>query len=102
EPDICTLTLTAAKSVTALFGPNKVPVRVRVSGKGKVACYPYCSLSFPAGTALRLTPHAAKGWRFTGWTGACKGKALVCRPTTDAAVTAHATFVKKPVAKKPK
>jgi hypothetical protein len=99
---VCTLTLEAAKSVAAVFGPRLVPVRVRVSGNGKVACYPECSPSFPAGTALRLTAHAAKGWRFTGWTGACKGKALVCRPTTDAAVSAHATFAKKPVAKKPK
>ncbi len=101
-PDICTLALDAAKSVTAVFGPSTVRVRVRVSGKGKVACSPSCSTSFPAGAALRLTAHAAKGWRFTGWTGTCKGKALVCRPTTEAAVTAHATFVKKPVAKKPK
>lgn len=101
--DVCALTLDAARSVTAVFGPRHVPVRVRVSGKGKVACVPRCSPAFPAGIALRLTAHAAKGWRFTGWKGgACTGKALVCRPTTDAAVTAHATFAKKPAAKKSK
>jgi hypothetical protein len=96
----CSLTLDAAKSVTAVFGPKFVPVRVGVSGKGTVACAPRCSTSFPAGTALRLTAHAGKGWKFTGWTGACKGKALVCRPVTDYALSAHATFKKLPVVKK--
>ncbi|HVU79493.1 MAG TPA: hypothetical protein VHC67_18100 [Gaiellaceae bacterium] len=98
----CALTLDAAKNVTAVFGPKFVPVRVRVSGKGAVACAPRCSTSFLAGSALRLTAHAAKGWKFTGWSGACKGKALVCRPVTDYALSAHATFKKLPVKKKPK
>ena len=98
----CVLTLDAAKSVTAVFGPRYVPVRVGVSGKGTIACLPGCSSTFPAGTTLRLTAHAAKGWRFTGWTGACSGKTLTCRPPTDAAVTARATFRKLPVVKKKK
>ena len=99
-PD-CTLTLAAAQSVTAVFGPRFVPVRVGVTGHGKVVCYPDCSPRFPAGTALRLTAHALKGWKFLRWSGACTGTALVCRLPTDAAVTAHATFKKLPV-KKPK
>jgi hypothetical protein len=98
----CLLTLAAAKSVTAVFGPRYVPVRVGVTGKGKVSCLPGCSSNFPAGTFLRLTAHAAKGWKFVRWTGACAGTRLLCQPKTDAAVVARAVFVKKPAVKKPK
>jgi len=34
----------------------------------------------------------AKGWRFARWTGSCKGTVTICRPATDFAVAARATF----------
>jgi hypothetical protein len=91
----CLLTLAQAASVTAAFGPLRIPVRVSTAGEGRVACTPACSKSFAAGSALQLKAIAAKGWRFSGWSGACKGTRPVCSPATDYAVTAKARFTKK-------
>jgi len=78
-----------------VFGPLRVPVRVGVNGHGRVSCEPRCTKQFAAGVPLTLRAVASRGWRFTGWTGACRGKRLTCRPATDFAVSAHATFKKK-------
>lgn len=91
----CALGLAVSTSVTALFGPTRIPVHVGVAGKGRVSCTPECSSSFAAGRPLTLVATPAKGWKFAGWTGACKGTRPVCRPATDFAVTARATFRKR-------
>ena len=89
----CILAVDAAKSVTATFGPTRISVQVGVSGKGKVSCTPACSRSFSAGRTLTLRAVPAKGWRFSAWTGACKGKrTTVCRPKTDYSLSARAIF----------
>jgi hypothetical protein len=88
----CSVALGAAASATAVFGPLRVPVRVTVAGRGRVVCSPRCSAQFPAGDAVTLRAVPAKGWRFAGWTGACRGTRVTCRPTTDFAVAARATF----------
>jgi hypothetical protein len=91
----CVVTLTQAQSVTAVFGPSTIPVKVATTGRGNVRCTPGCSKSFPAGDPLTLRAVPAKGWKFTGWSGGCEGKQPVCRPTTQAAVTVRATFRRK-------
>jgi hypothetical protein len=91
----CSLTMSAARSVTAVFGPRRVPVSVGVSGRGSVVCQPDCSSHFRAGARLYLNAVPAKGWRFAGWSGACRGRSIVCRPATDFAVSARAIFVRK-------
>ena len=48
----------------------------------------------PAGTPLTLRAVPTKGWRFTRWSGACRGTRKVCRPATDFALSVRATFVK--------
>jgi hypothetical protein len=68
-------------------------------GAGSVAstpsginCPTTCSVSFPAGNAVTLTPTPASGSRFAHWSGACTGTGACSVPmTADAAVTA--TFV---------
>ena len=92
--------MAGAKNVTATFGPVRIPVRVSVSGDGRIACTPACSLSFNAGSNLTLRPVAVTGWKFKTWSGSCKGTAPVCRPKTDFALAVHATFAKLPVKKK--
>ncbi|HEY6960829.1 MAG TPA: hypothetical protein VI408_02950 [Gaiellaceae bacterium] len=84
--------MSAPASVTAVFGPSRIAVRVRVTGKGRVQCRPACSSTFVAGNSLTLRAVASPGWRFVRWAGACTGTGLVCRPKTDYAVTARATF----------
>lgn len=98
---VCSLTMTQAQSLTAVFGPKTIAVRTSVAGRGRIACTPRCSPSFAAGSALTLRAAPAKGWRFVRWSGACAGTATVCRPATDYALAARATFAKQQP-KKPK
>lgn len=91
----CSLRMNGQVGVTAVFGPARIPVRVRTSGRGRVVCTPRCGSSFAAGSRLTLHAVAAKGWRFTGWSGACKGRSTICRPATDYALVVRARFVKK-------
>jgi List-Bact-rpt repeat protein len=88
----CLLTLDAAKPVTAVFGPLRIPVTTSVAGRGRIRCNPACSTHFAAGQPLTLVAVPAKGWRFARWSGSCKGTAAICRPATNFAVAARATF----------
>jgi hypothetical protein len=90
--DDCRLSPSEAATVTAVFGPLTVPVRTSVSGRGRVVCSPRCSARFAAGNVLTLRAVAQTGWRFTGWSGACRGARPVCRPATDFGLSARAVF----------
>ena len=46
------LKLAQAAAATATFGPLRIPVRLSVTGKGRVACVPQCGRIFPGGDAL--------------------------------------------------
>jgi hypothetical protein len=92
---LCSLSLNEPKAVTALFGPARVPLKVTVAGRGRVACTPRCGATVPAGNSLTLKAVAAKGWRFAAWSGGCKGTRPVCTPSTDFAVAVRATFRKR-------
>ena len=96
----CTVTLSASAAVTAVFGPARVALRRTVTGKGRIACSPACGPTTTAGGRLLLRAVPAKGWAFTGWGGACKGRAPVCQPSTAAAVSVRARFA--PVRSKPR
>jgi hypothetical protein len=92
----CNLTMDALKNATAVFGPATYNVRVAVKGKGRVtstpagiACPRRCRASFTLAVALR--PRAAKGYRFTGWSGACHGRGA-CRLSPGASRSVRATF----------
>lgn len=93
----CSLDLTQATSVTAVFAPATVAVRLLTTGKGKIVCSPACSKTVSAGAGLRLRAAPAQGWKFLHWSGTCTGTAIACSPHTDAAVTVRATFKKLPV-----
>jgi Divergent InlB B-repeat domain len=88
----CALKLDQAAAVSAVFGPLRIPVRATTAGRGAIACSPKCTKSFPAGKTLTLRAVAAKGWRFTGWAGGCKGTRVTCAPATDFALSVRATF----------
>lgn len=97
--DVCSLTLTAATSVQAVFGPSRVKLTARVSGRGTVSgagvsCPGRCAVSVSAGDALTLRAQPAKGWKLASWSGACRGKAAVCRVTPQAAVSVAARFTR--------
>jgi Divergent InlB B-repeat domain len=91
--DTCGLTVQSATSVAAAFGPSRVRVSVRTSGKGAVRCTPRCGTTIAGGSALTLRAVAAKGWRFASWSGDCAGVHIAtCRPRTDYHVVARAIF----------
>jgi hypothetical protein len=100
----CSLTLDTSKDVTAVFAPATFPLAVRVTGSGTVTSSPNglscrkgtCSRAFPSFTTVSLTEKPAKGWRFTGWSGACRGTRATCRAGMNAATSVRATFKKKP------
>lgn len=74
-------------------------VAVTKSGKGKVtsapggiACGKTCKHGYGYGTSVTLKANAAKGSRFAGWSGACKG-ARSCKLTANGDVEVKAKFV---------
>jgi Divergent InlB B-repeat domain len=89
----CVVRVDAATSVTASFGPTRIPLTLRESGRGAIACTPRCGSSFPGGKPLTLRGVPAKGWRFVSWSGDCAGASTAtCRPKTDYRVSVSATF----------
>jgi hypothetical protein len=78
-------------------------ITVSKSGKGKgtvssapggISCGKTCAHGYAYGTSVTLTPKAAKGSKFTGFSGACTGKTCKITATDNLAVTA--TFAVKP------
>lgn len=96
----CTVTMAAARSVRAEFALKRYTVSVRQAGSAGrlgglpygVACLSGCSFPRDAGSLLQLTPLAARGQRFVGWSGACTGTGT-CRVAIDGAKSVTATFV---------
>jgi uncharacterized repeat protein (TIGR02543 family) len=96
----CTVSMNAAKSVTATFQPI-FTLTVNKSGTGTgtvtskpsgINCGTDCTEDYLGGTSVTLTAKAATGSRFTGWSGACTGTST-CRVTMTTANAAVANFV---------
>ncbi len=98
----CTVPLTAAESVTATFTPipsYTLTVTEAGTGTGTVTstpaginCPTTCSANFTQNTQVTLSEAAAINNTFTGWSGACTGKAS-CGLTVTAAESVTATFI---------
>jgi phospholipase C len=98
----CSVTVTAANSVTATFGPASpsytFTVTLAGTGTGTVTstpaginCPTTCSASFVQNTQVMLSEIPAANNTFTGWSGACSG-AATCSVTITAANSVTATF----------
>ena len=98
----CVVSMSAARSVTALFSAvpvNTYGLNVALTGNGTVSstptglsCPTACSATFAQDTVVTLTATAAAGYRFSGWTSSvCSGTAA-CTLTMTAAATVGATF----------
>jgi hypothetical protein len=90
-----------AQEATAVF-VNTLAVTRAGGGKGTVtsspagiACGTACTYGYPYGTSVTLKPKAAKGSKFAGWSGACKGTGT-CKVTTDLDMSVTAKFVVRP------
>jgi hypothetical protein len=97
----CEVTLSAAQSVTALFAPERFGLVISLSGKGSVRgagglCRTAtCQRSVDSYTPLPLRAIAPAGWRFAGWSGACRGTAVTCVVQMTRATAVRARFVKR-------
>jgi len=96
----CTVTMNAAKSVTATFAQIKYNLSVSKAGTGSgtvtgfpggLNCGPICSASYAGGTPVILTASWVYGSTFTGWSGNCSGTGS-CTVTMDAPKSVTATF----------
>ncbi len=98
----CTVTLDAARTVTAAFNATPPATRalsVTVSGNGTVRSQPAgidcgstCSASFATDTSVVLTATPGAGQAFTSWGGACAGAGTSCTVTMSEARSVSASF----------
>ena len=100
----CTLDLTGARTVTASFDINHYPLTVAQAGNGTgslateiapagapgTSCGSGCT-AYPYQTQVTLTPTAATGSSFTGWSGDCAGMST-CSVLLDQPHAVTATF----------
>jgi uncharacterized repeat protein (TIGR02543 family) len=96
----CTVTMSAAKSVTANFTGNQT-LSLAVTGSGSIASAPSgytcatttpCTSSVTTGNSYTFTATPATGYTFTGWSGGvCTGTGT-CAVTMNAAKTLTANF----------
>jgi Divergent InlB B-repeat domain len=97
----CNVVPDGTKTVSATFGRANRTLAVSVGGRGSVsstpagiACPGRCSRAFAADSVVALKAKPAAGYRFSGWTGACRGKgACSVKLANDASV--RATFKKR-------
>ena len=103
----CSVTMDAARSVTATFTLDPVffSLNVTLAGNGTggvssdpggIDCPGDCSQSYLEGTLVTLSATPAAGSSFAGWSGDCSGTAS-CSVTMDAARSVTATFTLDPV-----
>ncbi|MDX2091336.1 MAG: hypothetical protein SFX73_25985 [Kofleriaceae bacterium] len=105
----CTLSMSAARSVTATFTLNKYTLTVTKAGTGAgtVASSPSgisncggtsgtvdCAEDYDYNTSVTLTPTAGSGARFAGWSGACTGTGT-CTVAMSTARAVTATFTQQ-------
>jgi hypothetical protein len=95
------VSLSKGTNVSVLFAPITVRLKLAVAGRGTVrasrggvACPGRCSALVPSYVPLRLSVKAPKGWRFKGWSGACRGSAVTCTLPMKADAAARARFVR--------
>ena len=94
----CTVSMTAARSITATFSAVTYTLSVTRSGSGSVtsapagiACGSDCSEPYASGTSVTLSATPATGYTFGGWGGACTGTGG-CTVSMTAARSVSATF----------
>jgi uncharacterized repeat protein (TIGR02543 family) len=103
---VCTVSMTASKSVTATFntttaGTYALTLYKIGTGLGTVAsnpaginCGTACVANFTSGRLVTLTATPTTGSTFTGWGGACAGTTPTCTVTMSAARIITANFTR--------
>ena len=96
----CSVTMDAAKSVTATFALNTYTLSVAKAGTGSgtvtstpvgISCGADCSEVYSHGMVIMLSQTPTTGSTFAGWSGACTGTGT-CTVTMNAAKAVTATY----------
>ena len=102
----CTVTMANARSVNAVFMLKRFTLTVTKTGIGKgtvtsspvgINCGTACASDYVINTTVTLTPTAALGSVFTGWTGCDTVNGDACTVQMTAAKTATANFLGVPL-----
>jgi uncharacterized repeat protein (TIGR02543 family) len=96
----CTVTMDAAKSVTATFVAKQLLTVVKMgtgtgsvtSSPGGISCGSDCTELYAPTVTVTLTARAAYGSTFAGWGGACSGTQATCLVPMSQARNVTATF----------
>jgi len=99
----CTVTMNAARTVTATFSiiPNQYSLSVTKTGEGSgtvtsspvgIKCGDSCSKSFKKNLRVTLRAKPSSDSKFTGWSGACSGNKATCTFKVDGQKEATANF----------
>jgi hypothetical protein len=101
----CTVTMSSAHAVQAVFSPTTYPVVIHKAGTGSgtlggtmvgINCgQPTCTVNPEHGQSVTLTATAASDSTFTGWTGDCTGTGSCQLSNVAAAKDVTATFTLK-------
>jgi uncharacterized repeat protein (TIGR02543 family) len=105
----CTVTMSAARSVTTTFatsgGQPSITVALGGAAQGYVTSNPWglincgtvCSANTAANASVTLTAIPFNNYVFTGWSGACTGTSSTCALTVTGPLSVVATFSPVPV-----
>ena len=86
----CTLTMDAAKSVSATFTQIEYALTITQATGGTITADPAGPYYYNDPVTLTATPDL--GYSFDGWTGDCAGQGNPCTLTMDAAKSVSATY----------
>jgi len=102
----CTVTMTAATTVTATFDRQRFTLTVNKAGIGNgtvtsspagIDCGATCSAAYDSSTVVTLTATPAFGSIFAGWSGCDAASGTTCTVTMSAARSATASFLGVPL-----
>src|SRR5438552_3286061 len=97
----CTVTMNAARSVTATFNAQRFTLTVAEAGTGSgsvtssdgsIGCPGTCAATYNSGTTVTLTAAPDSGSTFAGWSGCSAVSGSTCTVTMSAARSVTATF----------
>ena len=92
----CTVSMAAAKTVTATFKPkltvSKVGLGTVTSSPAGISCGATCAAYFPANGTVTLTATPASGQKLKSWAGCTTASGNTCTVGMTAAKTVTATF----------
>ena len=97
----CTVTMNAARSVTATFNAQRFTLTVAEAGTGSgsvtssdgsIGCPGTCAATYNSGTTITLTAAPASGSTFASWSGCDGVSGSTCTVTMNAARSVTATF----------